>query len=278
VHLVLPQVLFPGKSALVVPKTDDGRVCFLVPWHGRVLVGTTDTPVEAVSEEPRPLDEEVEFLLVHAARYLAKDPSRADVLSVYAGLRPLVRARREDGNTRALSRDHAILVSPGGVVTVVGGKWTTYRRMGEDTVDRAVKVGELDPTASNTAALRLHGAPGPEERATPGPGLDKPLGTYGTDAARVYALGAEDPSWLSPLHPSLPYLLAEVVWAVRQEMARTVEDVLSRRTRALILDARASLEAAPKVADLMARELKRDADWIREQLTAYGQLANARLL
>ncbi len=280
VHLVLPYAFFPGSHALMVPRTDDGRVLFVVPWHRRALVGTTDTPVSRIEVEPRPLEEEIAFLLEHAGRYLARDPRREDVLSVYVGLRPLVRPPEDPGGaTRSLSRDHSIFTSPSGLVTIVGGKWTTYRRMGEDVVSHAARVGGLEARPSITAELRLHGAPPPERAVhslagTPG----ETLSAYGTDADALRALAESDAALAVPLHPALPYLTVEVLWAVRHEMARTVEDVLARRTRALVLDARASLACAPQVARLMARELGRSAEWERDQLAAYAQRVRESLL
>jgi glycerol-3-phosphate dehydrogenase len=254
IHLVLDRRFQPGDSAILVPHTDDHRVLFAVPWHDRVVVGTTDTPVADRTLEPRARPEEVEFLLSHAARYLTQDPEPGDVLAVFAGLRPLVRGTREAAKTATLSRDHTLLVSPSGLVTITGGKWTTYRKMGEDTVDQAALVAGLDERPSKTAGLRLHGwAEGPARGE---------WGAYGSDAAEMARLAAERPGWDEPLHLNLPYRACEVVWAVRREMARTVEDVLARRTRALLLDARASAEVAPAVAALMAavsayRELAR---------------------
>lgn len=265
VHLVLDRRFQPGESAILVPHTDDGRVLFAVPWHGRVVVGTTDTPVAEPSLEPRPLPEEVEFLLHHAARYLIRDPGRADVLSVFAGLRPLVRGNRAAARTAALSRDHTLLVSPSGLVTLAGGKWTTYRRMGEDTVDHAAMVAGLDERPSRTADLHLHGW------AEEGP--LRAWSGYGADAPELARLAAGHPGWDEPLHLNLPYRVCEVVWAARHEMARSVEDVLARRTRSLLLDARASVEVAPRVAALLAGELGRDEAWQREQVAEYGEVA-----
>ena len=278
IHLVLPASFLPGTHALMVPRTDDGRVLFVIPWHGRTLVGTTDTPVAEPVEEPRPLEEEVRFLLEHAARYLTVDPRRSDVLAVYAGLRPLVRPPEEGvERTASLSRDHHVFTSPSGLVTIVGGKWTTYRKMAEDVVDRAAQVGDLPAVPSRTAALRLHGAPNGATTSE----LGVPTGTlasYGADAAAVQALAAADPGLAALLHPRLPYLRAEVVWGARKEMARSVEDVLARRTRALLLDARASAECAPAVAALLARELGRDAAWEARQVTEYRALAAQAVL
>lgn len=270
VHIVLDRAFQPGDSAVMVPQTSDGRVLFAVPWHDRVVVGTTDTPRDDVALEPEPLEEEVGFLLEHAARYLSRDPGRGDVLSVFAGLRPLVRAGRRRG-TAALSRDHTLDVSPSGLLTVTGGKWTTYRKMGQDVVDLAAQVGGLEERPAVTATLRLHGWT--EAAAT----AVAPWHAYGSDAGAVAGL-AEAAGLDHPLHPRLPYRAAEVVWAARLEMARTVEDVLARRTRALLLDARASIDAAPDVARLLAAELGRDAAWQREQVAAYGRLAARYLL
>lgn len=239
VHLVLPRAFLPGDAALMVPRTRDGRVLFAVPWKGKVVLGTTDTPREAPEEEPQALPEEIAFLLEHAARYLARAPTEADVTSVFAGLRPLVRAGRGRA-TKALSRDHVILVGRGGVVTVTGGKWTTCRKMGEDVVDAAARVAGLEERESRTVGLALHGAGG-----TPVPGLE----VYGSDGPAVARLGS-----LEPLDPDLPYSEAEVRWAVRHEMARTVDDILARRTRATFLDTRAAARLAPRVAALLAEE------------------------
>src|SRR5436305_5152015 len=267
VHLVLDRSFQPGDSAILVPHTADGRVLFAVPWHGRVVVGTTDTPVDRPALEPRPLAPEIEFLLTHAARYLTRDPAPADVLACFAGLRPLVRPAAGAGrDTAALSRDHALLVSPSGLVTLAGGKWTTYRRMGEDAVDHAALLAGLPEAPSVSATLPLHGWTGASAPLAEGT-------AYGADLPALDRLAGERPGWGEPLHPRLPYRVCEAVWAVRHEMARTVEDVLARRTRALLLDARASVEAAPAVARLLAAELGRDAAWERQQVSAYGELA-----
>jgi glycerol-3-phosphate dehydrogenase len=269
VHLVLDRSFLPGDHAIMIPKTDDGRVLFAVPWHGRVIVGTTDTPRDSTPIEPRPLDEEIAFLLQHAARYLSKDPRPDDVLSVFAGLRPLVTSSGT-ANTAALSRDHTLVVAPSGLITITGGKWTTYRHMAEDTVDRAAEAGGLPRRPSVTRELKLHGAL--DSRLPP------PFDVYGADAPMLIELLAQCPEWRQPLHPSLPYLAGEVVWAARHELARTVEDVLARRTRALLLDARASIAAAPRVAELLAQELGCDDTWQKKQVQAYWQLAQGYIL
>lgn len=270
VHIVLDKSFQPGESAIMVPKTDDGRVLFAVPWHDRIIVGTTDTPVETPSLEPRALDEEVDFLLTHAARYLTKDPGPKDVLSVFAGLRPLV-SRGGSKDTSSISRDHTLIIDSSGLVTITGGKWTTYRKMAEDTVDEAAVVAGLDERKSVTENLRLHGWLKNAEAA-------EPYEMYGSDALALQKIAAEQQGWDQPFHPNLRCKPAEVVWAVRSEMARTVEDVLARRTRSLLLDARASMEIAEPVADLMAIERNKDHQWKQEQVAAYTELAEGYLL
>jgi glycerol-3-phosphate dehydrogenase len=255
VHLVLPRAFLPGDSAIMVPHTEDGRVLFAVPWHGRVLLGTTDTPVARATAEPRPLKAEVDYLLRHAAHYLAQPPKRSDVLSAFAGLRPLFSAEGR-GRTSSMSREHAIEVSPAGLVTIAGGKWTTYRRMGEDAIDRATAAAGLPARPCVTAEWPIDAQ----------------------SAAHVAALVAERPAWGRPLHPGLPMTGADIVWAARGELAQTVEDALSRRTRALLLDARAAAEAAPAAARLLAAELGRDARWERAQVAAFRRLADRHLL
>ncbi len=279
VHLVLPKEFFPGNNALMVPRTDDGRVLFAVPWHGKAIIGTTDTPVPSIDAEPRPLEQELEFLVQHAGRYLTKDPVRSDVLAVYAGLRPLVKASDSDGNTSALSRDHTILVSRTGLLTIVGGKWTTYRKMGEDVINKAAPIAGIEVRTSPTPEMRLHGAPAVENSPEQiGGSLEESLSMYGSDAKHIQGMVQDHPELGAKIHAKLPYIQAEIIWAVRQEMSRTLEDALSRRTRALLLDAKAALEAAPLVASLMAKELGRDTAWQEAQLEAFGTLAKASLL
>lgn len=274
VHIVLDRSFLPSDSAIMVPQTDDGRVLFMIPWLGRVLIGTTDTAVERVDVEPRPLAEEIEFILRNAARYLERDPSEGDILSWFAGLRPLVQGEAAGRATKSLSREHAVVVSDSGLVTIVGGKWTTYRKMAQDTVDDAAEVGGLPARPCITETLRLHGWREPGDR---GGEEDGHLAMYGSDEVGVRTLIDERPPRAERLHPRLPYRCGEVLWAARYEMARTVEDVLARRTRSLFLDARASREAAPRVAALLAAELGRDDAWVRAQVAAYEELARGYL-
>lgn len=270
VHLVLDKEFLPGDTAIMVPQTEDGRVLFAVPWHDKVVVGTTDTPVAEPSLEPRALEEEVEFILRHAARYMAKAPRREDVLSIFAGLRPLVNPGGGE-ETASIARDHFLLVSRSGLVTITGGKWTTYRKMGEEAIDHAVMVAGLDERPCITAGLRIHGWQENVDKSDP-------LRFYGSDSPMIKKLIEAGPSLGEKLHSSLPYLRAEVVWAVREEMAQTVEDVLARRTRALLLDAKASMEAAPATAEIMAHELGNSLTWQKEQVAAYVELAQGYVL
>jgi glycerol-3-phosphate dehydrogenase len=270
VHLVLPRQFLGGTSAIMVPHTDDGRVLFAIPWHSVVVVGTTDTPVEEPGLEPLPLTEEVDFLLTHAARYLTEDPAPADVLSVFAGLRPLVGAG-ENGDTSSLSRDHTLQVSSSGLLTLTGGKWTTYRKMAEDAVDHGIVLGSLEPQECVTKELNIHGFHTHPERFGE-------LSFFGSDAPAVETLIRSEPSFGNRIHPRLRPRVGEVVWAVREEMARTVDDVLARRTRSLILDARAATEAAPAVAKVLAAELGRDRAWIDAQIEAFARMAEGYVL
>ncbi|BCS97070.1 glycerol-3-phosphate dehydrogenase [Desulfoluna limicola] len=270
VHIVLDKSFLPGDSAIMVPQTDDGRVLFAVPWHDRVIVGTTDTPIEKPVMEPVPQEEEIAFLLTHAARYLTKNPERKDVLSIFAGVRPLIGSTGAK-KTATLSRDHHLEVSTSGLITIAGGKWTTYRKMGQDVVDQAKMVAGLPERPSRTEYLNLHGWSADEAG-------NAPYTLYGSDARLIKRIEKETPELASPIHESLPYRLAEVVWAARHEMARTVEDVLARRTRALILDARAAMDAAPEVARLMAAELGKDQAWIDAQVKDFTDLAKGYIL
>lgn len=269
IHLVLDQRFLKGKTAIMVPQTEDGRVLFAVPWHDRVLVGTTDTPVDAASLEPRPQEEEIDFILEHAARYMVDDPTRKDILCMFAGLRPLVGAG-EGRKTASISRDHHLEVSQSGLVTITGGKWTTYRKMAEDTVNKAALVAGLPESDCRTQKLRIHGW---LKHMDP----RDPLRDYGSDAVHLRRIVDADPRLGERLHESLPYTRAEVVWAVRNEMAMTLEDVLSRRTRALILDAAASLAIAEAVAETMAREMGKGREWQQRQVDAFEELARIYL-
>ena len=240
---------------------------FAIPWHGHTLVGTTDTPIATPTLEPKPLQEEIDFILETAATYLRKAPTRHDVLSVFVGIRPLVKSG-EGKLTAALSRDHTIHIDASGLITTTGGKWTTYRNMAEHTVDQAADLGHLEERPCVTRTLNVHGFHSNAERFGA-------LEVYGSDAPAIADLMRATPSLAKALHPKLPYTGAEVVWAVRHEMARTVEDVLARRTRALFLNAGAAEAMAPEVARLMAGELEWDSSRSAAEVSAFSALARA---
>jgi glycerol-3-phosphate dehydrogenase len=265
IHIVLDRSFLPGDSAIMVPRTSDGRVMFAIPWHDHVVVGTTDTAIQTLDLEPRAREEEIDFLIETAAQYLHRDPTRADIRSVFVGIRPLVRAA-EEGDTASLSRDHTIHIGPTGLLTICGGKWTTYRKMAEDCVDHAAQLGQLDERPCITKTLAIHGYHRNAARF-------RELAGYGADAPALQVLMREDPALAERLSDVLPVVKAQVVWAVRKEMARTLDDVLSRRTRALQLDARAALAMAAPVAAIMARELQRDEAWEAAQVEAFQEIA-----
>jgi glycerol-3-phosphate dehydrogenase len=282
IHLVFDSSFLQGESAVVVPHTSDGRVLFAIPWHGHTLVGTTDTPIAAATLEPTALEEEVEFILTTASEYLAKAPNRSDVLSVFAGIRPLIGNKGGAGRaikTGALSRDHVVDINTSGLVTICGGKWTTYRRMAEDCVDQAATLAKLPQKPCVTKRLSIHGSPNattPEKSSAAKEWAS--LAVYGSDAPKIRDLIKRIPTLGEALHRALPILKAEVIWAVQNEMARTIEDVLARRTRALFLNARAAMEMAPTVANLMASELGWDNIARDKQLDAFRDIASNYVL
>ena len=269
-HIVLDRSFLPGDTAIMVPHTSDGRVMFAIPWHGHTLVGTTDTPMKSAPLEPVAFDQEIQFMLETAGLYLEKKPTRADILSVFAGIRPL--AKSGDGsNTAALSRDHTIQIDKSGLMSVAGGKWTTYRNMAQDCVDQAATLADLPDRDCVTRTLNIHGYH--TNAANFGA-----LSFYGTDALDIQKLVGTDASLGQKLDAELSYVAAEVVWAAREEMARTVEDVLARRTRALFLNAKAAVRMAPQVAALLAQELGHDKAWQIDQITKFNQVAEGYLI
>lgn len=264
-HIVVAPEVLGGNNAIMVPKTEDGRVIFAIPWLGKVVIGTTDIPVEKAVMEPGFERSEIDYLIEHINPYLSREIGTQDVLSVFSGLRPLVTGK--EATTSKLSREHHIDASSSGLVTVAGGKWTTYRRMAEDTLNFAIShklIAAKKPCV--TRQERLHGT----DPALPTSGF---LAHYGADAKKVRALLESSSALEEFIDPALPFTLAEVVFAVREEMARTVEDVLSRRMRALLLDSAAARRAAPHVAGIMAAELGYGNEWITQQVTAFGELA-----
>lgn len=271
IHLVLSKSYLGSDRALMIPSTSDGRVLFAVPWHDHVLVGTTDTPLDRHQLEPKPLREEITFILETLKNYLQRVPTEKDVLSVFVGLRPLVLPEKRVQGTKEISRDHKLKVNGSQLITITGGKWTTYRKMAEDTVDQAIRVGNLAAKPCRTDSLRIHGYCEPN-------GTAGGWGFYGSDAPKIELLKRENPDLDHPLHPDFPFTPLEVVWAVRHEMARTVEDVLARRLRILFLNARVAMELAPMVAQIMAMELDRDRQWEARQVEDFCSIARNYLV
>ncbi len=269
VHLVLDGSFLQSRSAIMIPKTDDGRVLFAIPWFGKVVTGTTDTPLDAISQDPRALDSEIDFILGTAGRYLVRMPKRDDVLCIFAGLRPLAADPGNPGSTREISRRHKIIISASGLLSIVGGKWTSYRRMAEETIDRGIKAGMLPRRKCVTRNLRLY----ENDQVLKA----ERLKIYGNRAGEIENMIDENPGLGAQISGKLPYTRAEIIWICRNEMPHTLEDMLARRTRALILDARASLEMAPETARLMAGEMGFDERWVTGQMKAYGQLIESYL-
>ncbi|GAB2828058.1 glycerol-3-phosphate dehydrogenase/oxidase [Ferruginibacter profundus] len=270
IHLVTDKKFFPGADAMMIPKTEDGRVLFAVPWHGKVVLGTTDTPVESHSLEPKPLEEEISFILHHINKYLTVDIKRSDVKSVFVGLRPLVK-KGSTQKTAIMPRDHTIIVSASGLVTITGGKWTTYRKMAADVLDKAVATAKLEKKKCVTENFKIHGYINEENK-------NDALHFYGADAAHIKALCKANSTLSELIHPAAPYIKAAIIWAIQNEMAMTVEDVLARRTRLLFLDAGTAIAAAPVVAQLMATAMNKNTDWIEKQTNDFIALAKQYLL
>ncbi|RZL40571.1 MAG: glycerol-3-phosphate dehydrogenase/oxidase [Pedobacter sp.] len=267
VHIVLDKKFLSSESALMIPKTSDGRVLFAVPWHNHLLVGTTDTPLNEHILEPRALKEEVDFILNTASTYFNQKPVESDILSVFSGLRPLAAPTKTNGkSTKEISRDHKLIVSAKGLITITGGKWTTYRRMAEETVDLAISEAKLNPKPCTTKTLKIRGC----TEIRNGNYMD----IYGTDSQLIELLIKEKPELANKLHPDFPYNEAEVICAIRNEMAETVEDILSRRLRVLFIDANVAIEMSRKVASILAKELQADKDWEDNQVEIFNNLAS----
>jgi glycerol-3-phosphate dehydrogenase len=269
IHIVLDREFLPSNTAILIPRTDDKRVLFAVPWHNKIIVGTTDTSVDEQNssslQEPIALKEEIDFVLHHIQKYLAKDPVHSDIRSVFAGLRPLVKGQSK--TTAALSRDHHITISDSELITITGGKWTTYRKMAEDVLEIAIHKAGLKETECKTKNLPIHGYKKEID-------FSAPLYYYGTDEGGIQSIIQTDKTFAEQIHPSLPFIKAEIIWAVHNEMCMTIEDFLSRRTRALLLDAKAAIESAPLVAEIMAKEMHKDDNWIKNEINNFNEIAN----
>lgn len=267
-HVVLDKSFLPGENAIMVPHTSDGRILFAIPWHDRVIVGTTDNEVEEAALDPIAHEDEIEFLLSTASKYLENDPTRSDILSVFSGLRPLVK-QGDEHDTAAISREHVVTISRSGLITIAGGKWTTYRKMAEDVIDHSIAVAQFDYKSSTTESLHLHGYTLEKE--------DEEFAIYGSDAVNVAVLCKEE-SLNNFIHPDFKIREGEIIWSIGSEAARTVEDFLARRTRVLFLDAKAAIEMAPTVAKLMAKELIKNRQWEIEQIESFKKIAKGYLV
>jgi glycerol-3-phosphate dehydrogenase len=258
-----------SDKALMIPKTSDGRILFAVPWHNHTLVGTTDAYTDKISNDPTVTDKEIDFMLETANEYFDEDPTRDDILSCFAGIRPLV-TKGNTLDTKSISRSHGVSVSKSGMVNITGGKWTTYRKMAEDTIDKALKVSTLSFSKCNTADLKLdHGGTSVTE---------KRLQIYGGFASQIMELERKDKKLAKRIHPDLPYTRAQVIWACDNELAMTVEDVLARRTRALFLNAKAAKQSAKKVAELMASTMDKSEQWQDQQVRLFKAFADGYLV
>jgi len=262
VHLVLEKSFLKGPYAIMVPHTSDGRVLFAVPWNNYVVVGTTDTPMEEAKEEPIALQEEIDFILSNASAYMTKKPTQKDVKSIFAGLRPLAASNNKE-STKEVSRHHKIKVSTSGLVSVLGGKWTTYRKIAEDAVNTAAIVGGLPERKCNTVEMPINGYDLNSD-------WKDPLHVYGTDIENIKAL---DPKGNESLSPLFYISKNQIKWAVQKEMAMTLEDILARRTRALFLDAKEALRISPSVAAIMQEAMGQTKGWQTKQLKEFEQLA-----
>ena len=269
IHLVVCKHFFKGSAGLMIPKTDDGRVLFAIPWHDKLLLGTTDTPVANITTEPKPLKEEIDFVIAHFNRYTSSTIQYSDVLSVFVGLRPLAKSGKVK-KTAVMPRDHQIVVLPSGLVHVTGGKWTTYRSMAEHAVDKALESVGLTKVICKTNNLAIHGCTKNKEESH--------LSIYGTDAADIKMLINADAKLAQSIHLNYPYTFAEVQWMMEHEMAITVEDILARRIRLLFLDAKAAIEAAPVVAKFMATQNGENEQWVKEQVEEFVELAKGYLV
>jgi glycerol-3-phosphate dehydrogenase len=269
IHLVVDKYFFKGDAGMMIPKTDDGRVLFAIPWHDKLVLGTTDTPIENIETEPKPLKEEIDFIIDHFNRYTTAKISYADVKSVFVGLRPLARSGSEK-KTAVMPRDHVVKVLPSGLVHVTGGKWTTYRSMAEHAVNIAVKKISITFKDCGTKNLKIHGCTNTKENSH--------LDVYGSDAIEIQKIITDDPLLAEKIHPNYPYTKAEIKWFVQNEMAMTVEDILARRIRLLFLDAQAALDAAPLTAKILATLLNKDLDWQQQQIKNFTTLANGYMI
>ncbi len=266
IHLIVDKKFLPGKHAVLIPQTSDGRVLFAVPWYNKVILGTTDTIIENPELEPKATEEEIKFILQNASHYLTQKPTLKDVKSIFAGLRPLAAPEEGGTPTKEISRHHKVLISTSGLVTITGGKWTTYRKMAEDTVDKAILVGGLDERPCLTEKVLIHGYSKEVD-------YNDPVHVYGSDKSHLNVIEQTEKKYSGFLSEKLNIKKSQIVWAAREEMALTLEDALARRTRVLFLDAEEALRIAEETANILAEELNKDELWIRSELENFRKVA-----
>ncbi len=269
IHLVVDKHFFEGDFGMMIPKTDDGRVLFAIPWHDKLLLGTTDTAVDKIEIEPKPLKAEIDFVINHFNRYTSSNIGYKDVKSVFVGLRPLAKFN-DTKKTAVMPRDHVIKVMPSGLIHVTGGKWTTYRSMAEHTIDKAIQAAGLHFCVCKTKNLKIHGCTVENDLSH--------LSVYGSDAKAINQLMKDEVALAEKIHPSYNYTKAEVKWVIENEMAITIEDILARRIRLLFLDAQAAMEAAPTVVKMLSKYNNKNELWEKEQLNNFNELASQYLI
>lgn len=270
IHLVLKKEFLPGSNALMIPKTSDGRVLFAVPWHDYLVVGTTDTPINDSHAEPIASEQEIKFILDTASLYFKKEIKRSDVQSVFAGLRPLAAPKKDSSKTKEISRNHKIYISESNLITVVGGKWTTYRKMGQDMIDAAIKAGLLPASESVSKVFKISGRGSKKEGGH--------FALYGDNAPEIEAGLNNDPEMAKRIHPELPYCWAEVYWICEHEMIVHLEDLLARRLRAILLNARATMEIAEEVAGRIKPIMKWSDEDVNKELDSFKIFAENYIL
>jgi glycerol-3-phosphate dehydrogenase len=271
IHLMLDGSFLQSEKAIMIPKTSDGRVLFIIPWHNKVIAGTTDTLIKKPKIEPQPLREEVDFILETINQHLSKLATRDDVLSVFSGLRPLAKPAKEETATKEVSRSHKIIID-NNLISILGGKWTTYRKMAEDVIDQVIDSFRFNKIECKTSETSIHGNIAEK--------IDAPehLKFYGSDLAPYLNFEKSNPEYAEKIHSKYEFTKGQIVWSIQNEMAITVEDFLSRRIRLLLLDAMAAKESATVVASIMAKELGYDETWQQNQVTQFNKLTEKYIL
>lgn len=271
IHLMLDSSFLQSEKAIMIPKTIDGRVLFIIPWHNKVIAGTTDTLIKKPKIEPVPLQEEVDFILETINQYLTKTATRSDVLSVFSGLRPLAKPSNNTISTKEVSRSHKIIID-NNLISIIGGKWTTYRKMAEDVVNQVIDSFQFKKVPCKTEEISIHG--NVSEISIP----PDHLYYFGSDLDAYLDFEKSNPEYAEKIHPKYNFTKGQIVWSIQHEMARSVEDFLSRRIRLLLLDAVSARESAPIVASIMAKEMNKDANWEENEIKTFTKLTYKYIL